>query len=349
MHLLLSLGVSAFGQEVHEFYNNVRMLGMGGTSIAIANDETALLSNPAGLAKLRSSYGTLFDPEIDAGTNLPSLHRAGAFSSPISLGQIASTLDATRNTFYHYRHQLFPSLVVRNFGLGLFYRQSLDASMNPAGTSLSTKYRDDLALVLGYSLRLWDGRIKIGASARYINRIEVARDVDPTQDLGLATIGSEGVGLGVDGGLILAAPWKMIPTLAIVARDLGGTNFNQGSNVRLSTSARPASVAADYDAAIALFPIHGNQTRSSLSLEYRKILESSRAVDKTRYYAAGWELNYSDLLFFRLGVHQRYWTAGAELANRFTQVQIASYGEDVGTDGSPMEDRRLSLKFSFRF
>ncbi len=336
-------------QEVREFYNNARMMGMGGAAVAIANDETALLTNPAGLGKIRGSYGTLFDPEIDAGTNIPSLYRAGAFSNPVNIGQISSTLNTTRNSYYHYRHQIFPSFVVKNFGIGLFYRQNLDAIMNPAGTALTTHYTDDLALALGYNLRFWDGRIKIGFSGRYINRIQVARDLDPAGDLTLATNASEGVGLGFDGGLILAAPWDLIPTLAIVARDVGSTKFNQGSNIRLSSSSRPATVAADYDAAIAFFPIHSNDTRSSITFEYQKILAAAQAVDKSRHYAAGIEINYSDILFVRGGMNQRYWTAGLEFASRYTQIQFASYGEDVGTDGTPLEDRRFTFKFGFRF
>jgi hypothetical protein len=38
-----------------------------------------------------------------------------------------------------------------------------------------------------------------------------------------------------------------------------------------------------------------------------------------------------------------------ELAMGNYQFQAASYGEDIGVDGSPKEDRRYEVKFAFRF
>lgn len=346
---LTDFSTNVFAAELEEFYNNARMMGMGGASIAIANDETALLTNPAGLGKLRSAYGTLIDPEIDATTSFLSLSNKSAISNPLSLPQLASALTASTNVPYHWRWQLFPSFVVRNFGIGIFWKQNLNAIVNPATNLMSTSYTDDLALALGYSLRLWDGRIKIGISGRFISRIQVAKDLDPLGDLTLGTHASEGVGLATDAGIILAAPWTYIPTLAIVARDIGSTKFTSGSGLRMSSATRPTTIAQDFDAAVALFPIHGNATRSSLTFEYQKIMQAANAVDKNRHYALGYEFNYADILFFRAGLHQNFWTAGIEIASRFTQMQFASYGEDVGVDGSPVEDRRLSFKFSFRF
>ena len=68
MNKTLILSISLFGagagaQEIRENYNGVRSLGMGGASIAVVNDETALLLNPAALGKLS-------DPEIETLTDV---------------------------------------------------------------------------------------------------------------------------------------------------------------------------------------------------------------------------------------------------------------------------------------
>jgi hypothetical protein len=61
------------------------------------------------------------------------------------------------------------------------------------------------------------------------------------------------------------------------------------------------------------------------------------------------ELNYADALFVRAGMNQRYWTAGLELSIVNYQFQAASYGEEIGDDVTPREDRRYVVKFAFRF
>ena len=49
-------------------------------------------------------------------------------------------------------------------------------------------------------------------------------------------------------------------------------------------------------------------------------------------------------------MNQRYWTAGLELAIANYQLQLASYGEEIGTGPSATrEDRRYIFKFAYRF
>ncbi len=349
-------GVSARAQtvnqtgEVREFFNGVRSLAMGGASIAVVNDETALISNPAGLGKLRDFYGTIADPEIDASSSLVSKYLKQSFGNPFDPAQVQKTLDASRETPFHTRVQMFPSLVVRNFGIGLFIKSSMDAYMDATGANMQTYYVSDYALLLGYNLRLFDGRVKLGVVGKAISRIEIDKNLSTTGAMDIASNASEGGALGTDVGLTLTAPWTWLPTLSAVVRDVGGTNFTAGSGLRgITTTTRPAKVDQDIDVAFAFFPLHANRSRSSFTVELQKLKAYGLATDKQRYMHVGYEYNYSDLLFFRAGMNQRYWTAGMELASEKTQIQIASYGEDVGIDGTPIEDRRLIFKFSLRF
>lgn len=345
----LTVAYSAQGREVREFYNGARSLGMGGASIAVVNDETALLSNPAGLGKLRDFYGTVLDPELDGSSNITNAYYSKPFGSPFEPAEVQKTMDLQRESYYHANAQMFPSFVVRNFGIGIFGRNLLDASVDASGANMQTYYLSDVALVLGYNLRLWDGRIKIGVTGKAISRIEIDKNLPTTGDLSISGNASEGAGLGADVGLILTAPWVWFPTFSAVVRDVGGTGFNAGAGLRMSTVDRPQHIDQDIDVAVALFPIHGNDLRSTFTLEYQKMKEAGEAADKLRYAHLGYELNFSDMFFVRAGVNQRFWTAGLELSSEHTQIQFASYGEDIGTDNAPKEDRRYVLKFSIRF
>jgi hypothetical protein len=342
--------MQAEAAERMNFYSGVRCLGMGGACIAVVNDETALVVNPAALGKLRDVYGTIFDPEIEGNYHLPDFYTKEAFSNPFELENVKASLDKKREHYYHSKAQIFPSFVARNFGVGLLGNYTLNAEMSNDGTTIDTNYRSDLAFILGFNFRLWDGRIKLGFNTRLISRVEVQNSaVSAAGSLAYKDIGSEGVGLGTDIGLILAAPWEYLPTVSAVLRDVGGTSFDKASGVRLSTTNRPNIVKQDLDVAVALFPIHTNNVRSAWTIEYRGLLTAEDETDKAKLLHAGFEMNFGDVFFFRGGYNQRYWTSGFEISSERTQWQFATYGEEVGTSANPREDRRYTIKFAYRF
>jgi hypothetical protein len=347
---------SGMAAENIEFYNGIRYLGMGDSMIAVANDETALAANPAALGRLRDTYGTIFDPELDGNKGASEIYRITAFTQPFRLGEVVPTVATVPNTYYSARGQIMPSFVARNFGIGLLLKYNLNAEANTAGTAVDTFYREDMALLLGYNLRLFDGRIKIGVTGKVISRIEVDESaLDPTSDLDIPTMGTagtakEGLGVGADAAIILAGPWTYIPTLTAVVRDVGGTKFDKSSGNRLATSTqRPNQVSQDIDVGAAIFPIHTNTIRSSWSVEYRGLTSGATEVDKGKLVHAGMEMNFGDVFFLRAGYNQRYITGGLELASESFQIQMATYGEEIGSGTDYREDRRYVLKFSFRY
>lgn len=340
---------AAQAREVSRFYMGARAAGMGGASIAVVNDETALIINPAGLGKLRDYYGTILDPEIEGSDNMFELYRKKSFSGLFDPEKVSPSLQESLTTPYHARATLFPSFVAKNFGIGILGRYSLDARVDDTGTEMDTLYQDDLAVLLGFNLRLWGGRIKLGATGKFISRIEVDKVLSTTGDMSINTNASEGAAVGADVGLSLTAPWAWLPTISVVARDVGGTDFGAGAGLRKSTATRPNRIEQDIDVGLALFPIHSNNTRSAFTLEYQKLNEAARATSKTRYMHFGYEYNYGDVLFLRAGMNGQYWTTGVEIASENTQVQLAYYGVDVGTDTKPEEQRRWLMKFVFRY
>lgn len=356
--------------ERFEFYNGARSLGMGGVSSAVVNDETALLSNPAGLGKLRDYFVTVADPELDLGADTQSMVGADitAFLDPQKTLTDAKTKPGKH---FHERMQLFPSFVVTNFGIGMYARYSADAETNAAATTYEYNYRNDFAAVFGFNFRMFDGRIKLGVNARAINRVESNRTDIPVATTGMkfdtviagSTVAREGFGIGSDVGLIFTAPWVALPTLSLVYHDVGNTRYDVNNGMFLTTTNRPLSTPATLDAAIAFFPIINNKTRYVFSVEMVDVMDAvepitSEASDQVmRRIHGGMEINFSDVFFLRAGMNQGYWTAGMEIAVLNTQLQVATYGEeisDVIASGSTAtyttkEDRRYVAKFSYRF
>ena len=341
--------------ERREFYKGLRYQAMGGAMIAVANDETALLANPAGLGRLRDVYGTMIDPELEMSNTAIRAYNKKAFTEPLSLKDISDSMLTQTGDVYTARQQIMPSFVARNFGIAILKKTDLQVRANSA-TSVDAFYRDDVGVLLGFNLRLFEGRIKIGVTGKLISRNEVDEvAIDPTaqsmslKSLASAGLATSGMGFGFDTGIIMTAPWTWLPTIAAVYRDVGGMSFTQDALLPLSGAGEPAQVKGDVDVGVSLFPIHSNNLRSTIALEYRGLLTQSDQEDKAKLMYAGYEANYNDFMFFRAGYHQRYWTAGFELASERAQLQLSSYGEEIGTRDNPKEDRRWAVKLVYRF
>jgi hypothetical protein len=340
-----------FAQERFEFYNGVRQMWMGGAAIAVVNDETSLLLNPAALGKLRDHFITVIDPEIEGNMNLERVLGL-EFYKGLDPQFNLEKLKENPGRPMHLKGQIFPSLIFPNFGIGLHAKHVVDAEVDQTGSSYRYNYTNDWSAVAGFNFRFFNGIVKLGANARYTNRTEINRtDIDPNSTgLSVSNLASEGMGLGSDVGLMFAAPIKLLPTLALVLRDAGDTSYKLSQGMFSSTEERPETVGHSLDVAVAVFPIHSNVTRSSWTIEVRDVLtDESDTEPIMKRLHTGFEINYADALFLRGGANQKYWTAGMELAMFNYQFQLATYGEEIGTVSIPREDRRYVLKFSYRF
>lgn len=333
------------------FYQGVRQMGMGGASIAVVNDETALLSNPNGLGRLRDSFFTVFDPELSSNIKgYETLIGTGVYKS-IDPSAVFDQLGDNQNRPYFFKGQTFPSIVLPNFGLGLLGRYEVVAERNSDGT-YDYQFQNDYSLNVGFNLSFWGGRVKWGVAGRLINRTEYFGLLDSnTQSLEKNTFAVEGMGLGVDMGLTLTAPWKFLPTLSVLIRDVGHTSFTMGPGFGGNNSnGIPQQVEQSVDVAIALFPIVSNYTRATWTAEYtavdRPLSSSEEVMDRLHL---GAEINFLDAYFVRAGYHQQDWTAGLEYAMGVIQWQLASYAETIYLTNETKKDRRGIIKFAVRF
>ncbi len=344
--IFINLGASTvWSGERLEFHNGVRALGMGGAALAVTNDETAMVVNPAGLGKLRDYIVTVFDPELHMSGPVTGLTSGQQITNYFDPQPIYDAIAKMPGLNFHFTYNLMPSVVAPNFGLGVLYHARANGRLDEAGTNFHYDYRSDVAPILAYNFRFWDGRIKLGVSGRYIERVEASFDsAPPISGLERASFQKASAGIGVDFGLMLSAPWKSLPTLALVVRDFGDTKFDIGGDPAKQVD----TVAQTVDAAVAFFPIGGKRVRFTITAEMKDILSSSE-LDLMRRLHSGIEANFADILFLRAGYNQNYWTAGIEFATGHMQFQAATYGENIGTDTALVEDRRYVGKFVFRF
>lgn len=342
---------STFNGEIDEFYMGVRSLGMGGVYVNTVNDETALLTNPAGLGKIRETTLVVVDPEIHGAFKSTEVFTLSNASELLDLQGVLNGLNRAPGARHHSRAQVFPALVTNGFGIGLLYKNQTNAMVSQDSTQFRLDHVEDWAAVLGYNMRFWGGIVKLGVTGRLVNRSEIHADLDPASTgLTYGSLALQGMGLAADGGLILTAPVAALPALGLVVRDVGNTRYDFRPGLFNSTTEKPGETKQTVDAALSFQPLLGNHTRSTFAVDYRGVtspLDPERETFLKRLHV-GAEFNFSDFAFLRFGANQGYWTAGVELATEKIQLQFASYGEEVGFPNALREDRRWVFQFSFR-
>ncbi len=348
--IILCITNVALAKADFEFYRGVRQMGMGGASIAVANDETAVLSNPNGLGRLRDYFFTILDPEITGSSGGADTLVGTAGIGAIDPQGLYDQQDDNVGEPYYFKAQMFPSIVLPNFGIGLLGRYEVLAKRNADG-SMDYNYQNDYSLNLAYNMRFWGGRIKFGFAGRLINRTEFFGSRNPATDsLTIGAMASEGMGIGVDSGLTLAAPWQWLPTLTVYVRDIGHTSFTAGGGAfGNGVNGTPRVVDQSIDVAVAAFPIYGKQSRGVLTVEYTGIDDTENVDDHMDRLHIGTEVNIWDAYFFRAGYHENDWTAGMEYSTGLMQFQAATYSEPVTFGTFTDRDRRVTLKFAVRF
>lgn len=340
----------ASASEIFEFYTGARQQAMGGAYTATVNDETAVLSNPAGLGRLRDTTFTLADPELDASYTATEVATVSNFTQVFTIQGLLDSLNQHKATPWHSKIQFFPSFVAPNFGIGLHGKYQYDAEVDATGTNYQLDYLNDYALAMGFCLRFWGGIVKLGTAVRAVDRTEF-HGVLPANSTGLEVknIASEGLGVASDVGLTITLPIALLPAISGVVRDAGNTSYSLSPGMFNSTSTRPVDTLQTIDAGISFSPILSNNNRMTITGEMHDVTNVRQETTTNRRIHAGLEFNFHDFFFLRAGMNQGFYTAGIELASTKFQLQATTYGEDIGTDTVPREDRRFIGKFSIRF
>jgi hypothetical protein len=336
--------------QTYEFYQGVRSLGMGGAYTAVVNDETSLLTNPAGLGRLRDVIFTVADPELAGSMNDTEMTTLSNTSAQTP-DDLLKLLKTNPGKHWYAKAQAFPSVVAPNFGFGIHGKFQYDAEVNAAGTNYRLDYTNDYAATLGFCFKLFSGILKVGVVGRYVDRTEIHKDIPlpATQSIDVDKYGSEGAGMAGDIGMMITAPVAWLPTLGATVRDAGNTSYTLTNGSFHSTLTRPAPTPQTLDLGYAIFPILANHTRMAITIDVHDVLDANQDPFTVKKVHGGMEFNFADFFYLRGGYNQGYWTGGLEFATEYFQLQAASYGEEIGIQTAPKEDRRWVGKLSIRF
>lgn len=365
---------------IHHHYQSSRALGMGDAFVATANDYTALFYNPAGLARREMGQINL---SIELGGGIETQKFYKDFSE-VEKGTYAN--DSEKYEAYadflqkyygkplNFRVKAFEAIWARpNWAVGLI---PLDFSFegqihNQAAPSLDVRAFADTTIAYGYGDDIrgaLPGRLSWGVTSKFIHRGYINREVNA---LDLAadskTVKKEdardGYTFDLDVGALYTPTvpsegfWSVFqlarPTFGAVVRNVADYGFKSSFKIFNKEQAfeppeklnRVLDLGAKFEyPSLWIFGGRGEVDVRDIghpSFTWRRALHLGFEFDWT--VTSWWKGHY------RFGLNQGYPTLGLSAMFMMFNLDLVTYGEDVGSYYAPKENRVWMAKLNLDF
>lgn len=344
--IILIISNISFSKEVTEVYNNLKNLSMGGAGVAVSSGIDALFVNPAGLNMNKGVVATILSPSISSNTaayetlkDYKSLTDGNTIVDYIKphvgknygLGLDNITGIALKNFALAWNFEVSAYEVFHNLSLPEIYLNTYYRSTLKGGASIGLL--DDESLKLGFAIKYSTMKGKVGTLT--------------TEQL-LTMTGSElkdwinagGYAYGLDLGCIFDFPsYKNLKTsFGIAWQDVFTTKYRSRKFLDEYATYIPDNLTAGLGL---MLDLPGLDIKFAFDLKH---LTDTHIQTPLKIHF-GTELGFP-LINVRAGINQGYYTLGADFELFLFNLEIVSYGEEIGSYPGHKEDRRYALKIS---
>jgi hypothetical protein len=373
--LICFFSVAAFAKApdytIHQEYVSTRALGMGNAFIAHVDDFSSIFYNPATLAyRTDGHYRFFLRAGIDDGYMdfIDELNQAGDSASQIT--------TAIENNYGEHRYARVPTIggaIARpRWGLAFIPADlSTDIVLNNSiGPALGVTAYLDSTLAYSYARETnWipkkRGSLAMGATLKAIHRAYYSDIINA----GMLAAGdeifdvnksAEGMTIDLDIGFIFKPALRenswfnryMKPTFAFVGRNLIDYGFPMQFEVfNDQNPGEPPKLERRFDVG-AKFELPKLWVfQPALAADIRDIGHRNWTFKKGSHIGAEmyWKMFNWWKGHWSVGLNQGYWTAGFGARLAWLQIDIASFGEEVGTTDAPNESRRYIAELALDF
>ncbi len=367
--IIFLLSPVLFADQASSFvFDSVRARAMGGMHVALADDISAIFSNPAGFASIEGEFSVaelgigLYGPLFDLGDAfLESLDSGGLPEIPDLIGPKGLFVGALLNG------PIALAWVGDHLGFGLFSRASGDLALS--GSSLRTQLSADILAAGGYGHRfalsekqsleagfLFKGfmRYYFSKETFFLSASEIL-DFNFFENYPLDVI----FGIGLDLGLRYSVgPFALAITCDDVyspAIDLTYKSFNSFAEGQNYISQTYFILSPLLNVGI-MFSFDGPRIKKYISslvflLDYKDILDLFAAIPRHPILNAsfGVELTVLDALSFRAGIQDALLSLGVGMDLTVMRIDVAMRGVELGIDPGKNTEMALDLALLFRY
>lgn len=140
-------------------------------------------------------------------------------------------------------------------------------------------------------------------------------------------------------------------TFGLVVHNVIGSEFTLSKMVNKSATETPTKLYRVVDIGSEYMLRDGEDFKIRYMLDFKNLLHPEINLNKS--FHTGIEFDYSPNSWFktqfRAGVNQMYYTAGTSFLFGIFNIDIATYGEEVGTADTKLENRVYAAKLGFNF
>lgn len=368
--------VKALDFTIHQEYTSTRALGMGNAFTAVADDHSSMFYNPATLAFRTDGQLRMF---LRAGATPESLkifddiEKVGKMDEADQAQAYSDLLNENYGEHLYYRVPTIGAVWVRpGWGIALIPADlSLDAAFHrQVGPTLNVNLYVDTTLAFSYARKLkWLPKthdLSWGATIKSLHRIHVGEALSAAQfveggDIFDTSHANEGLTADIDLGTYWKPPVPqkgffkflkyMEPSFALVGRNLVDYGFTTNFHFIDEASGQPPKLQRRFDLGskwqLPKFWVFDPK----FALDVRDMGHENFTFKKGSHAGAEfyWKMFNWWKGYWSAGLNQGYWTAGLGAKMAFFQLDIASFGEEVGTSSTPQESRRYMVEMALDF
>lgn len=357
--LFFLLSGTAFAGQAHPLeYETPRSQGMGGAFVAVADDQQALFSNPAGLGQITDKSYAILDATGEINQDMRRVENKTSGLSDADTPEARAENNRMLSEVMGQQSRIVASnlayyLGSTGFGAGFLYQSVAQIGVvRPTSPRIQAKADIDSLLVGAIARPIPGSRIVFGDSStgywglgmkfisrRTLDREYDARDFASLSEDDLRNDALKGAALDLDGGVLyrLSNPWNQ--SIGLSVRNV----FESEIDARIGRLPRRVDIGT------AIRPLTGTTERS------RKLLLAADLADVTSdgtFFSKlrlGMEARMRTWLTVRGGLRGGYLSAGATAKFREARFDFATYSEELGPRPGDREDRRYSLSLAVDF
>lgn len=363
---------------IHRSYESPRALGMGNAIVAAADDYTALFLNPAFLARREQGQLNL-SIEISAAQNIATLmddvskaQKTEGSDTDKQRAILEVISDSYGKNFSVRTAPLSAVLVRPDWGMAfipmdLFVNFSIH---NQLGPSINAVAYADSTLAFGFADDLqWGqhGRLSMGTTFKMVNRGFFSKSVNSFELVDNSEIIDdsdmrEGSTIDADVGFLytpvlpasgfFSAIRLAKPTFGLVVRNVLDYGFTSDLNLLNKKDHdvpeklyRRIDIGSKWEYPQAwLFSGRG-------VMDFRDLLHPNVTFKKSMHvgFEFDWRVSSWWKGAYRFGLNQGYSTLGASALLGIFNLDLVTYGEEVGTAAHPVESRVYMAKLNLDF
>ncbi|MFN7730002.1 MAG: hypothetical protein ACK5P7_12660 [Bdellovibrio sp.] len=327
--------------ELLQFGETPRSFGMGGVRIGgNPHDAHAFLWNPANL-----SYGKGMNWDFfGVGFGVNGYNKYDRFKDFEFEG--LESLDELYGEHLWVGFQGYSAFTLPYFGVAVYDQGYLDAiAHNPAFPVLDMTFLHDYALAVGLSIPIGPEG-SFGVTGKRITRrggpLQLGASILDNLDNNtlLDQFENEGVGYGLDAGLMYKSAGPLHPTASLAWQDVGATAFTRTKGTSAPERIKDnITLGLTFEQDISLAGIAGG-------IEYRHINDVNEQLGKKIHLGLEVSLAMIDL---RVGFYQGYTTYGVGLDLWLLQFDAAMYTVERGAYPGQTPDNRIQLGIGMNF